>query len=78
MTVVRYTFDVCLRDGIDKDTYSMARRIEESILKCNGVCGCEYAYKADANGYSSVNVNDAIKWQRTNRRWLGEKEGGVK
>lgn len=73
MKVVRYTFDVCLRDGLDKDTYSMGSLIEKSILGTNGVCGCEIAHKTDAEGYSSVDVNDAIKWQRTNRRWLGEK-----
>lgn len=75
MTVVRYTFDVCLRDGIDKDIYSMAHLIEESIMKCNGVCGCENAHETDSRGYNSVNVNNAIEWQRTNRRWLGEKRG---
>ena len=78
MTVVRYTFDVCLRDGLNKDTYSMSSLIEESILGTAGVCGCELVHKADAEGYCSCNVNDAIKWQRTNRRWLGEKEGGDK
>ncbi len=78
MKVVRYTFDVCLRDGIDKDGYSMSSLIEKSILGTNGVCGCEIAYKADAEGYSSVDVNEAIKWQRNNRRWLGQKEGGGK
>lgn len=77
MTVVRYTFDVCLRDGLNKDIYSMGSLIEESILCTAGVCGCELARKADTDGYSSVNVNDAIRWQRTNRRWLGE-EGGAK
>ena len=77
MKVVRYTFDVCLRDGIDKDIYSMGGLIEKSILGTAGVCGCERACKVDAEGYSSVDVNDAIKWQRTNRRWLG-KEGGAK
>jgi len=77
MTVVRYTFDVCLRDGINKDEYSMGSLIEKSILGTNGVCGCEIAHKMDAEGYSSVNVNDAIKWQRTNGRWLCEK-GGAK
>lgn len=76
MTVVRYTFDVCLRDGLNKDTYSMGSLITKSILDTAGVCGCEIVHKADAEGYSSVNVNEAIKWQRTNRRWLGEKEGG--
>lgn len=75
MTVVRYTFDVCLRDGINKDTYSMGSLIAESIQKTAGVCGCEVAHKADSEGYTSVNVNDAIKWQRANRRWLGEKGG---
>ena len=73
MKVVRYTFNVCLRDGIDKDIYSMGSLIEKSILGTAGVCGCERAHKADAEGYSSVNVDDAIKWQHTNRCWLGEK-----
>lgn len=77
MNVVRYTFDVCLRDSVDKDTYSMGSLIEKSILGTAGVCGCELAHNADTGGYSSVNVNDAIKWQRTNRCWLGEK-GGAK
>ena len=78
MTVVRYTFDVCLRDGIDKDTYSMAHLIEESIRKCNGVCGCEAVLTADKLGYSCVNVNNAIEWQRANGCWLGEKKRGAK
>lgn len=78
MTVVRYTFDVCLRDGLNKDMYSMGSLIEESILGTAGVCGCELAHKADAEGYSSVNVNDAIKWQRTNKCWLGERKGAAK
>lgn len=77
MTVVRYTFDVCLRDRMNEDTYTKARRIEEAILKCDGVCGCEYAYNADNRGYNSVNVNEAIEWQRNHRKWLGEKEGGA-
>lgn len=78
MKVVRYTFDVCLRDGINKDTYSMGSLIVKSILGTAGVCGCEIAHEADADGYSSVDVNEAIKWQRTNRRWLGERKGGAK
>jgi len=77
MRVVRYTFDVCLRDGINKDEYSMGSLIAKSILDTAGVCGCELSHKADAEGYSSVNVNDAIKWQRTNRRWLGDKGGSL-
>lgn len=77
MTVVRYTFDVCLRDGLNRDTYSMGSLIEKSILGTAGVCGCEVANKADSSGYSSVDINKAIEWQRTNRRWLGEK-GGAK
>ena len=78
MTVVRYTLDVCLRDGLDKDEYTMGSLIEKSILGTAGVCGCEIAHKADAEGYGSVDVNDAIRWQRAHRRWLGEKEGGAK
>ena len=76
MIVVRYTFDVCLRDGLNKDKYNMGSLIEKSILGTAGVCGCELACKADTEGYSSVNVNGAIRWQRANRRWLGE-EGGA-
>ena len=60
MTVVRYTFDVCLRDGLSKDTYGMGGLIAESILGTAGVCGCELVHKADAEGDSSGNVNDAI------------------
>ena len=75
MKVVRYTFDVCLREGLGKDEYTIGGLIEKSILGTAGVCGCEIAHKADAEGYSSVDVNEAIKWQRTNRRWLGEKGG---
>lgn len=75
MTVVRYTFDVCLRDGLNKDIYSIGSLIADSILGTAGVCGCELNHKADEVGYSSINVNDAIKWQRSNRRWLGEKGG---
>ena len=78
MTVARYTFDVCLRDCLNKDTYSMGSLIAKSILGTAGVCGCEIAHKADADRYSSVDVNEAIKWQRTNRRWLGERKGGAK
>lgn len=72
MTVVRYTFDVCLRGGLNKDTYCMGRLIEKSILGTDGICGCEIAHNADSRGYSSVDINKAIEWQRTNRRWLGE------
>ena len=77
MTVVRYTFDVCLRDGIDKDTHTMARQIEESILKCDGVCGCETVHNADERGYNSVSVNGAIEWQRSHKMWIDE-NGGAK
>ena len=77
MTVVRYTFDVCLRDGVNKDTYSMARQIEESIVKCAGVCGCETVHNTDNRGYNSVSVNGEIEWQRNNKKWI-EKDGGAK
>ena len=75
MKVVRYTFDVCLRDGIDKDTYSMVRPLEEAIMGCSGVCGCEHAPRADSHGYRCVDVDKAIEWQRANRRWIGERAG---
>lgn len=75
MKVVRYTFDVCLRDGIDKDTYSMVRPLEEAIMKCGDVCGCEHVPGADSRGYDSVDVDKAIEWQRANRRWIGERAG---
>jgi hypothetical protein len=56
----------------------MGSLIEKSILDTAGVCGCELAHKADAEGYSSVNVDDAIKWQRTNKCWFGERKGVAK
>ncbi len=73
MIVVRYTYNICLRNGLDKDTYDMAKRVEEHIMKCDGVCGCEIAHEKDNRGYNSFNVDDAIEWQRSNRRWLGER-----
>lgn len=77
MIVVRYTFDVCLRDGLNKDTYSMGSLIAESILGTDGVCGCEIAHKAgeQESGYNSVDINKAIEWQRAKRQWIGEKGG---
>ena len=79
MTVVRYTFDVCLRDGLTQDTYSMGILIAETILGTAGVCGCEIAHRAGEQelGYNSVDINKAIEWQRDNRKWIGE-EGGAK
>lgn len=76
MRVIRYTFTVCLRNGLGRDTYDMAKRIEEHIMKCSGVCGCEITNEKDDHGYNTFDVNDAIEWQRSNRRWLGQ-EGGA-
>ena len=76
MTVVRYTFDVCIRTGANKDEYDISRDIEKAIMGCNNVCGCE-TFLGDQKGYSSVDVSDAIKWQRTNKCWLGEKGGAL-
>lgn len=76
MKVVRYTFDVCIRDGVNKDIYSMRSLIEASIMKCDGVCGCETVQKPEELGYYNVvDVNKAIEWQRSNKRWIGEKGG---
>lgn len=69
MKVVRYTFDVCLRDSADKDTYSMASEIEKAIAGCRNVCGCE-AFWGDRREYSSVDVSGAIRWQCNNRKWI--------
>lgn len=69
MKVERYTFDVCIRDGADKDTYNMAREIEKAIAGCQNVCGCE-TFWGDKRGYSSVDVSGAIQWQRNNGKWI--------
>ena len=61
MTVVRYTFDVCLRDGLNKDTYGMGGLIAESILGTAGVCGCELVHKADAEGKNTA-IDNLIKY----------------
>lgn len=42
MKVLRYTFDICIRNGVDKDAYCMGSLIEKAIMKCDGVCGCEF------------------------------------
>lgn len=76
MKVVRYTFDVCIRDSVDRDTYSMKSLIEKAIMNCDGVCGCETVQKPKELGYYNVvDVNKAIEWQRSNKRWIGEKGG---
>lgn len=74
MQVVRYTFDVCVRDNADKDTYSLTPILEKSIASCEGVCGCELVRKG-LPGFLSVNVNAAIQWQQRNKEWLEEKKG---
>lgn len=76
MKVVRYTFDVCIRDSVDRDTYSMKSLIEKAITNCDGVCGCETVQKPKELNYNSVDVNKAIEWQRSNNCWIGEKKGG--
>ena len=68
MKVVRYTFNICIRDDADKDVYSMAGEIERAIMECGGVCGCESVKRRE--GYDSVDVDAAIAWQRSNRRWI--------
>ena len=73
MKVVRYTFDVCVRDNVDKDTYSLAPILEKAIASCDQVCGCETVWKG-LPGYLTVNVDAAIKWQQRNKEWLAEKE----
>ena len=75
MKVVRYTFDVCIRTGADKDEYSMSREIENAIRGCNNVCGCE-TFFGDREGYSSVDVSGAIRWQRKNKKWINN-DGGA-
>lgn len=41
MKVVRYTFDVCLRNSANKDVYSMAAELEKALAKADYVCGVE-------------------------------------
>lgn len=76
MKVIRYTFDVCIRTGTDKDEYNMSREIEKAIRGCDNVCGCE-TFWGDREGFSSVDVSGAIKWQRNNKKWIDDK-GGAK
>ena len=62
MTVVRYTFNVCFKDGIDKDVYTMASELEKAIMKVPWVCGCE-ALHTHAMRFNSVDVNKVIEGQ---------------
>jgi hypothetical protein len=72
MKVVRYTFDVCVRNNTDKDIYSLAPIIEKAIASCEGVCGCETAWKS-IPGFNSVDVNKVLRLQQENQKWIGEK-----
>lgn len=76
MKVVRYTFDVCVRDCIGKDTYSLAPTLEKAIASCEGVCGCETVWKG-LPGFLTVNVDAAIEWQQRNKEWLDGKNPSV-
>ena len=62
MTVVRFTFDVCLRNSTPGDVYTMGRKLEEALTKCEYVCGCEVksSHTWLAN---SVDVDKAIAEQ---------------
>lgn len=62
MTVVRFTFDVCLRKSTPGDVYTMGRKLEEALTKCEYVCGCEVksSHTLLAN---SVDIDKAIAEQ---------------
>lgn len=59
MQIVRFTFDICLREHMNKDVYSMARDLEAGIMKVDGVCGCE-ATPSYANLSNYIDVDDII------------------
>lgn len=73
MKVVRYTFDVCVRDSYNKDIYNHASILEKAIANCEGVCGCETVWKG-LPGFLKVDVDAAIRWQQKNKEWLEEKK----
>lgn len=73
MQIIRYTFDVCVRDNNDKDVYDLAHSIENAIANCEGVCGCETVWKG-LPGFLKVDVDAAIRWQQKNKEWLEEKK----
>jgi len=70
MEVVRFTFDVCFRSGMDRDIYTAATRIEKAIMQTAWVCGCEmkgsHALRANA-----VDVDAVIEKQH--KEVLGDK-----
>lgn len=72
MKIVRYTFDVCVRDNNDKDIYTHATILEKAIANCDGVCGCETVWRVPQ--FTQVNVDAAIQWQQRNKEWLEEKK----
>ena len=75
MKVVRYTFDVCFKNGAGC-VYDMARKLENAIMKVDYVCGCEtkdtHTWLANA-----VDVDKVIKVQNASSKLVGE-EGGAK
>ena len=71
MKVVRYTFDICIKDGCDKDVYSLASELEKSIMKTEYVCGCEVRHTHSCR-FNSVDVDRVIKIQNDIQRNIEE------
>lgn len=72
MKVVRYTFDICIKDACNKDVYSLASELEKSIMKTEYVCGCEVRHTHSCR-FNSVHVDDVIKVQNSKQKNIGEK-----
>jgi hypothetical protein len=71
MTVVRYTFDVCIRRKSDMDVYTLAHKLEESIMKTPFVCGCEVK-GIHSLRVNSVDVDRAITIQQDKNKTIEE------
>ena len=71
MTVVRYTFDVCIKSNPSKDVYSMAYELEKSILNTANVCGCE-ATGNHTLMVNAVDVDKVIRVQNESGNIVGE------
>ena len=74
MTVVRYTFDVCIRKSYPHDTYTLASQLAESIMKTEGVCGCE-ACSTHSDIVNSVDVGKIIALQNEHGTVVGRTGG---
>ena len=62
MKVIRYSFDVCVRDNYEHDVYTLAHELEKHMMKADSVCGCE-VQNSHTFSANAVDVGKVIAFQ---------------